>query len=201
MKRKITEYLVEKLIERETIPQNEKDLYQYGLSEGITIIQNILYTLLIGIIFGNIIETITFLCFYILLRSFAGGYHAETEKNCFWYSILLVIVVEIIFTAMHYGQWNFFKLIVLTIASAIILCFSPLDNINKPISESEKRNFKKIVYKVLLIGIIILLLSCVLAIEEIESGIIMGIIIEALLLVIGKFKQKRKSFYINVSSH
>ena len=89
----------------------------------------------------------------------------------------------------------------MAIASAIILCFSPLDNINKPISESEKRNFKKIVYKVLLIGIIILLLSCVLAIEEIESGIIMGIIIEALLLVIGKFKQKRKSFYINVSSH
>lgn len=57
MKRKITEYLVEKLIERETIPQNEKALYQYGMSEGITIIQNILYTLLIGMIFGNIIET------------------------------------------------------------------------------------------------------------------------------------------------
>lgn len=180
MKRKITEYLVEKLIERETIPQNEKALYQYGMSEGITIIQNILYTLLIGMIFGNIIETITFLCFYILLRSFAGGYHAETEKSCFWYSILLVIVVEIIFTAMHYGQWKIFKLIVLAIASAIILCFSPLESINKPISESEKRNFKKIIFKVLLIGIVILLLSCIFAMNGIERGIIMGIIIEAL---------------------
>lgn len=201
MKKKLTEYLVEKLIERETIPKNEKDLYQYGLSEGITIIQNILYTLLIGILFGHIIETITFLCFYILLRSFAGGYHAETEKSCFWYSILLVVIVEIIFTAMHYEQCFLKKLIVLAIASAIILCFSPLESINKPISESEKRKFKKIIFKVLLIGIVILLLSNAFTMNEIESGIIMGIIIEALLLIIGKFKQKRTSFYVNVSSH
>lgn len=205
MKRKITEYLIEKLIEKEVVPQHEKELYQYGLSVGITIIQNILYTLFLGVIFGNVIETVTFLCFYIILRSYAGGYHAKTEKKCFRYSIALVVVVEIIFVIMQYGRQKISEMLILAISSVIILCFSPLESINKPITENERKNYRKITVTVLLIGIVILFLSHKLAMEEIGKGVMMGIVIEAILLSVGAIERKsnikKNVFSKNVISH
>lgn len=54
---------------------------------GITVLINLISTIVIGVIAGNVFESIAFLVFYIPLRSYAGGYHASTPRRCYFISI------------------------------------------------------------------------------------------------------------------
>ncbi|MFQ7801627.1 MAG: accessory gene regulator B family protein [Coprobacillus cateniformis] len=68
-------------------------------------------TLILGYIFGNLIQTMIFLLSYIPLRSYAIGYHAKTEQVCFIFSTLLIIVVEIFFSIFFdLIMWNLWDL-------------------------------------------------------------------------------------------
>lgn len=110
-KNKFAKYILEKFILQQGTSDNDKIVYLYGLSAGITILENIVITLILGYIFGNLIQTMIFLLSYIPLRSYAGGYHAKTEQVCFIFSTLLIIVVEIFFSIFFdLIMWNLWDL-------------------------------------------------------------------------------------------
>lgn len=54
---------------------------------GITVLLNLISTIVIGVIASNVFESIAFFVFYIPLRSYAGGYHASTPRRCYFISI------------------------------------------------------------------------------------------------------------------
>ena len=54
---------------------------------GITVLLNLISTIVIGVIVGKVFESIAFLVFYIPLRSYVGGYHASTPRSCYFISI------------------------------------------------------------------------------------------------------------------
>lgn len=79
--------ITQRLFEKGIISESDFDLYEYGFNMGITVLLNLISTIVIGVIAGNVFESIAFLVFYIPLRSYAGGYHASTPRRCYFISI------------------------------------------------------------------------------------------------------------------
>ena len=60
---------------------------------GITVLLNLISTIVIGVIAGKVFESIAFLVFYIPLRSYVGGYHASTPRRCYFISIVIIMAM------------------------------------------------------------------------------------------------------------
>ena len=181
----ISDYLVNKMIASNIIEENDREIYSYGLKEGIVILQNLIISLGLGILFNNFVQTLAFLGAYIPLRSFAGGYHARTEKRCFVYSFGLIFLLELYFT-FGISKSHGYLLPLAVIAIVIICKLAPLQNENKPLSLKEKHNYAWIVKKVLLIEVVLVLIFGVLNLSELNEGILIALIVEGVLLIVGK---------------
>ena len=79
--------ITQRLCEKGIISESDFDLYEYGFNMGITVLLNLISTIVIGVIASNVFESIAFFVFYIPLRSYAGGYHASTPRRCYFISI------------------------------------------------------------------------------------------------------------------
>lgn len=185
MKRKVSDYLVNMIIENGIVTEKDREIYAYGISQGIVILQNIFITIFIGALLGNIYQTVVFLCSYIPLRSFAGGYHALSERKCFWNSIALIIIIQVYFT---YYQLVNFKILLVTVFLSLIVIYriAPMQSPNKVISEMESKFFKQKINKIMFMQVVLCLISIIYEIESVQSGIFINVIVVAFLLILGK---------------
>lgn len=126
------------------IDNDEKyDLYKYAFFVILSSALHIVVVIILGICFGLLAESIIFYLSFILIRKFAGGYHAKTSAVCFWISFLINGTVLIIMKLL-----NFFNSPVITISAIIsffiILIISPVENDNKPLSSNEKKVYRTV---------------------------------------------------------
>lgn len=185
-KNKFAKYILEKFILQQGTSDNDKIVYLYGLSAGITILENIVITLILGYIFGNLIQTMIFLLSYIPLRSYAGGYHAKTEQVCFIFSTLLIIVVEIFFSIFF--RFNYVELMGFVMISIFLIVInSPFESEKKLLSNGERKFYKRTVKVVLGLESIVILICVVNKQSVIFSGIAAAIFSEAILITFGSF--------------
>lgn len=184
----LSDFWIAKLIKYNIIEEREKDLYVYGIHQCFTIIQNVLITIIIGVVFDNLWETIIFLAFYSTLRSFSGGYHAKNEFNCFIYSIFLVLMIQIYFDYV-FDIVSRYTLVMTLIFSYIICVKSPIQNRFNPLSETEKNYCKKVVRRIVAFDISIEICSLMLHNIRTIMGISMAIYIVGGLMVLERVKQ------------
>ena len=85
--------ITQRLCEKGIISESDFDLYEYGFNMGITVLLNLISTIVIGVIVGKVFESIAFLVFYIPLRSYVGGYHASTPRRCYFISIVIIMAM------------------------------------------------------------------------------------------------------------
>lgn len=91
------------------ISEDELEIIEYGMIQGIYSITGIVLTLILAAMFGSVTMGILFLLFFMPLRSVSGGYHAKTRGKCFLISCLIMFIDA--------GGWNkFFR------ASAGVIC-------------------------------------------------------------------------------
>lgn len=135
-----TERVVTLLQGNGIIREEDRELYIYGLQQGFIIIWNILTTVTIGIILGQVWESILFMFAYFPLRSCAGGYHAKTPLRCYLLSIIMAIAALI---SMRLPIWNSVIGLVSVIGSSVvILLLAPVEDSNKPLDATETVVFK-----------------------------------------------------------
>lgn len=185
MKNSISMFLVRMLIETNTISEEEKCLYMYGIEQGITYIINWSITIMVGIFFGNLIPTLGFMVMYIPLRSFAGGFHAITKRRCFYYSNILILCCEIIFYFWKYIPASIFGIAFL-LGNLIIAFLSPIQSPNKPLVEEEIIQYKSTILKIMIIGWIFIASFAGLKWYLLVVGVVLAFIAEAVLLCIAK---------------
>lgn len=125
---------------------------------------------------------------YAPLRSYAGGYHAQTDTRCYFYSILLMITVLL---AMRYLIiTNFICIIILLISLTIVITLAPVEDPNKPLDNIEQVVYKK--RTLLLFGLECMLftISMLLDLTNIVQCIIWVYITMTAMLCIGKCKNR-----------
>lgn len=164
------------------IRPDEIEIYQYGNEIIISSFLDFLIVFVLGLVFNKIICAFLFFLAFILLRSFSGGYHAETYMKC---KIIFMINLSIVLYVLLYAEdiYRPYMLVILLLFSLIVVWrLSPIENENKPLSNEEVlMNAKRSKYIIVLQGVIILItyrinkdisLSLLLSIFSVAVGMI-----------------------------
>ncbi|MCI9596526.1 MAG: accessory gene regulator B family protein [Firmicutes bacterium] len=154
----LTKNSVEILIKNGIIEESEKEVYRFGISGLYRFLMNIISSIIIGILFGMLWQTILFSATYIPLRRFAGGYHAKTPGRCYFLSCLLVVCV---LGLLKHATFSVTAVLILTVvASVIVFIKAPVASENKPLLDQEKVWYGEKARRILLLeGIVAMALT------------------------------------------
>ena len=139
---RISSGIVKALLKNNIIEVDENEIYQYGIEMAISTIVMIFIVLGCGLMFGELIPSVVFFLLFALIRSSSGGYHAETHFKCnLIYTVNLIIALFWVkFAPPFYslsGHIMFLLIYILTVYQ-----FSPVENPNKPLDNSQKRKHR-----------------------------------------------------------
>ena len=143
-------------IDNSVISENDRKVYSYCFELLISELINILIILAVAILSKQYVNIAVFLISFLLLRKWAGGYHANTHYGCtliLFLILTLFIVSEIVLSYNAKCILQFFNIFT---SLPIICIFAPVDNSNKPIKDEQRKKFKTycIIITVALIGVI-----------------------------------------------
>lgn len=145
----ISDYLVAKAVEYQVIEPNDTELYRVSFSTMLFSALNWSTLLVMGLLLRCEIGCLIFMAFYIPLRIFSGGLHLATKRRCYCFSVFVFSLMIAIFRLSLYDSVVYD--IMLIVSFPLIAVLSPGEDRNKPLSESEKRRNKKIVFFILII--------------------------------------------------
>ncbi len=175
---------VEQMSEKE-----REEIIRYGIKRGTVIFASTLITILMGWILGIFWQGITFWMSLSMLRKYAGGYHADTEKRCYVISFIVVAVSLFCIKLINYsGAWG---IVLQTLSLLVILFLAPVENKNHILDKDEKRRYG---IKTKMIAILICALYAYLyALDKTRFliSIEMACLVVALSLIAGYEKNKR----------
>lgn len=182
----VTERVITILQENGIIKKEDRELYIYGLHQGLIIILNVLTTITIGVILGRVWASILFMFAYFPLRSCAGGYHAKTPLRCYLISIIMIISV---LSSMTLPIWNNVNSsIFVLVSSIVIILYAPVEDGNKPLDAKETIIFKKRTRVILCILVSMVLIFHVVGLLEVSHCITLALVTLSIMLVLGKIK-------------
>lgn len=186
---KAVDRLVVKLIKDGAIEEEDREIYEYGFTQGIVMLINLMCTLLIGICMGMVNEVVVFMLAYIPLRSFSGGFHAKTQARCFVYSNLLV--VAILAVSRFLAKDSIACLILGLIGTIIIIVLAPVEDKNKPLDENEVKVYGRKAKSILLVDAAVAIVLQLLNFHSLVSTITVSVLALGIFLVMGYVKNKR----------
>ncbi len=168
------------------IEHDDRELYVYGFNQGLNILLNLITTLVVGLLFRNILELAIFIAAYIPLRSFAGGYHAKTPVRCYIFSIILILAFSLIIKYVHFTI--LICSIIIVVSSAIILCLAPVEDKNKPLDKEEQSVYRKRTYFIWVTELAVTIICCCLKQIVPVVCLTMTFLVMAVMLILGKLK-------------
>lgn len=187
---KLAEYLTQQLENENVISSDKRDLYRYGFQYGMILTLNFITSILIGVVFGKVLESIILLATYIPLRSYAGGHHSSSSEKCYIVSSLIMII----WMRLLKSQILSTSCCVIMLISGLIVCIilAPVEDKNKPLDNDEIQIYRKKSYIVLVIEICLWILLSFIQ-HRVLKLIPLMVFTEAITLIIGKIKNIKMS--------
>ena len=183
-------YLSKIMVDRMEIPEEDRELYEYGV---IIVLKKILfYSIVAGafIALGRFYEGICLLATFVCLRRNAGGLHCKSDLVCFMLSVVSVLGCMLLLQYGKIGIWYYRYSMV--IAEILLLFMKPLDCENKRVEQEEKNYFYRQEKRLLFVIDIILVLLALCGITDVEKAIESAVILVAGTGVIAFCQSKSK---------
>lgn len=177
--------LVDMFIEKEICKNEDKEIIIHGLTSGIELIFNILTTIILGFIFGLVIESLVFLISFSFIRTYSGGYHCKSAINCYLFSSMVVVLVLFIVKSTDIEYILIISMIMLLISIPIIFNFAPVETATKPLDDIERKYFRNKVILHLCIELIVLTILLLFKLYILEYIVCLGIMVSAILILLG----------------
>lgn len=164
----------------------DRAIYRYGIQQGLSIMLNLSTTLLLGIVTGMIWESIIFSAAYMLLRRYAGGFHAKTPARCYIYSSAMVLFallgIKYVFDSILISICMFI------VGSLIIFLFSPIEDKNKPLDAAEQLVYQKRTRFYLIVEVVLDIVMMSLGFKVLYEPISISLFCLGILVALGKVK-------------
>lgn len=174
------------MIAAKIIIAEDKDLYVYGLQQGMLIAMNTLTVLAIGFYLNMAWQSMVFYLAFVPLRSYSGGYHAKTPLSCYIFSVVMIVAALL---GIKLIPWNSFICYIVTIcAGGVILLLSPVEDSNKPLDQVEIAVYRKRTHIILSILTVAALIFWFVDNQQLSISIITALIMLSLMLILGKYK-------------
>ena len=123
------------------LTDENKEIISYGLTRFCDLVTSLLFAIVCAGLMGDFFVGIFFEVVYMSLRSFAGGYHADTKRKCLFLTyvttfscIILIFIVPINRPVMS---------IMMILFDGIIYYYAPVQSENKPLDSIERRIYRK----------------------------------------------------------
>ena len=185
--KKINEILIQKGI----VQKEDAELYQYGIENGIVVAGNLLASGIFGIVTGRPGLVLVFLLFYASLRSYSGGSHCKSRIGCF---LISMAILSIPVYTHEFVMNNVPATVILMIgigAVVVILILSPVESINKPLDDEEKKYYARVTHCIVALQVCVLIILFCLGVKDYFYAGYSSIVLVAVFMVMGKVIMKR----------
>ncbi len=183
---KILDKAIEFIYNNEDDMNEEKaEIIRYGLEVLLIKITFFTAALVISLLMHSFWECLIFTALFSGIRSYAGGYHANTRKKCFVLSMLTFCSVFMILK--HIKTFPLILMIIAifaAVSSVIIFRFAPIDTENKRLDDEEIQIFRKKARMAVIVELIMAVASYFLNFKGIMCSVMLSLILTALLICI-----------------
>lgn len=190
---KLSNKLADNLLLKQSITDEERELYAYGFFSMLSFIICLILASFFGILLHCFLESIVFYIAFQFIRRYAGGYHASSEKTCEILSTFSIFSSILLVKVSNYYEFQTILLIISVVLSIVIFFISPLDTPAKPLSEEQIKQYRKKTRIILITIVTVTLITHFLKIFTVSTPCCVSIVLECILLVFGKVKQKNHS--------
>lgn len=139
MLRRLSIRIADQLISMGRFLEEDRAIYQFGLEMLFLNLVNLLSAAFIGLFMGQLLECFLFLALFIPLRCHAGGYHAENPLCCYFLSNAVIVFVLLLLRTPPVMMERGAGVAFLTLSAGMAAILAPVENLNKPLDEVEKR--------------------------------------------------------------
>ena len=181
----------DRFTEKKVIPPEEKELYRFGVQQGLSIALNVVTTFVIGLVFRMVPESFLFLAVYIPLRSFAGGIHAKTANRCYVYSSFMIIAVLLVIKFFPLG--NLICSCLSLLSGIIIFLLAPVEAEHKKLDEIEYVVYRKRSRIILVAEIIIQFLLSIIVSKRFIMCFSLAFVCLAVVMIAGVVKNRKRN--------
>ncbi len=182
---KLLDKLMKFIVGNENLDNEQAEIVRYGLE--IFIIKFAFFgaAMVISIFMDSFIQYLIFIMLFSMLRSYAGGYHANTRTACFVLSMLVIMASLAVLKIVRTYTYIMFPIFgAAVIFSIIIWRLAPIDTENKRLDENEKNIFRKRARVILALemlgGIIVYFIN-----KTVSCAAMLAVIISGVLLLAG----------------
>ena len=188
---KYSEKIIEYFYQHKIISKHDREIYLFGFIFMLRVFINILTSIIIGILCNMLVETVIFVVFTVLLRTYSGGFHSDDTRVCYLISVVTIILALL---SVKFNILGFFAgLLMLLFSLIIILKYAPVGHRNKILDKMEIKVYKNILS---IIIVVLLLLSVIFIILKFYKLVLIGEIaffVDAIMILIAKKK------YVNMN--
>lgn len=167
-----------------------RELYEYAIYILLSGLFHLFSVVALGLCFNMVLESLVFYCSFILIRKFAGGYHAKTPTRCYIFSVITSVVALCLIILIGYSNSVYYYIFVTIeiLCVLFIIARSPLDNENKPLNAKEKKIFKTLSVVISLLLFVISLLLKWVGFDILSVSVSFGIIMCAVVVFLREFQ-------------
>ena len=159
----------------------------FGLRALLLLLVSVISVLTIAGLMGTFFYTSFLLINLVAIRSFTGGYHAQSRVSCFILTNIAVILSNVLIIQLYLSM-NTMSLWY-AISLLTILLLSPLDDEVRQSTKAEKRRYRRIIIGVAVFQVVFLSLPVG---HAFKTALLLSNSIVSILLIIGTIRLKCK---------
>lgn len=144
------------LSSNQIIKEGDEDVYVFGMEVLISTVLNFILLLSVGGILHRFWETVAFLAVYCSIRCHSGGYHAKSQGRCILTFFVVYMCIMLFFMKYPIERINIFLMIGWMGSFLLLFFLSPFVDSKRHVDEAEKRRFKTICRRTMIVITLIL---------------------------------------------
>ncbi len=187
---KLSRIIADFFVRQKVVPEEQREVYEYGFELSISSVIGILIVLAIGLVSRRFWESVVFYIVFCFTRLFTGGYHAPTYLRCkltFAGLLLAVLLADWLLKEIESYYW-----FILHFYSLVVVCgLAPIENPNKELTERQKVRCKVISIVAMAIWLAVMFLFRALD-SELDHIVALTLFCGANLMLLGNHKERRK---------
>ncbi len=181
------------LANNDNIDEERLEVIKYGIEILLLKVLFFIASMLLGVLLQSFWECLLFTLSFSVIRSLAGGYHADTRIKCFIQSMCMLMVVLVILKLIQRNLFSWEIVLCLSIIAAVIIWLtSPIDTENKRLTNEERKILKIKSRSILIIETVICISTYLLNYEKVACSIMLALIVTAVLMIIGGLKNTKQ---------
>lgn len=128
------------LVQKKILTSDEGvEVFAYGLDLLLFTLISKVSIVLLGILFGRVVETIIYTLSFSIVQALGGGYHAKTHLRCLLSTVSGWMVAMLLMT--YAPIWV--CLSILAVGTVIVFIVSPVEHANAPMSAGKRDRMRR----------------------------------------------------------